>query len=404
VLLRRLTRVEPPEDPTERLRALEALLSAYAWLWRPQPFKEARPAWVLRAPDLGRELLTLSEAELDRLSLDRPALIRRLARHLPDLAVLEPLCALPSATPRALHDLGPHFDWCIPGRKRAQIQGFAEAVGPLEGPVVEWCGGKGHLGRLLALHWDVPVTTVERDVHLCTGGEALARRAHAPQRFLRADALDPGAAVLLRGHHPVALHACGSLHRTLLEQASAARVPALHLAPCCYHLGVRGRYRPLYAGSRLRLDRDDLRLAVTETATCARREIGLRDREMAWKLGFDRLRRSLTGEDRYRPLRPIEKRWLSLGFAGFCRALARREGLKLPAGADWEGLESEGWRRRAEVMRLGLVRLGVRRALEVWVVLDLAAGLRDRGYRVDVSAFCPPAVTPRNCLISARLA
>ena len=39
-----------------RLRALEALLSAYAWLWRPQPFKEARPAWVLRAPELGREM------------------------------------------------------------------------------------------------------------------------------------------------------------------------------------------------------------------------------------------------------------------------------------------------------------------------------------------------------------
>ncbi|MGD8310396.1 MAG: methyltransferase [Chromatiales bacterium] len=390
-------------DPTDRLRALDAILDASAWLWRPQPFKEVRPDWCGRLPALADHLLSLAEEDVERLSRDQHGLIRRLALEVPELSALEPLIRLPRAARHRLDDRGPHFDWGIPGRKRAQIQAFAEAVGPLQAPGLEWCGGKGHLGRLLALQWGLPVTTLEHDPRLCAEGTALARRARASQGFRAGDARGAEAAGLLRGRHPVALHACGDLHRTLLDRACAARAPALHLVPCCYHLGISGTYEPFSSEARLRLAQDELRLAVTETVTCAGREVRLRDREMAWKLGFDLLRRELTGEDRYRPLRPVDKGWLGLGFAGFCRALARREGLRLRGAPPWPRLEAHGWRRRAEVMRLGLVRQGFRRALELWLVSDLAAGLERRGYRVDLSELCPAAVTPRNCLISARL-
>ena len=53
-------------------------------------------------------------------------------------------------------------------------------------------------------------------------------------------------------------------------------------------------------------------------------------------------------------------------------------------------------------MRLSVVRHAFRRALEVWLVLDLAVHLESRGYRVDVGQFCERALTPRNLLISAR--
>lgn len=389
-------------DPAGRLRALDGLLGGHAGLWRPQPFKERRPEWCRRLPALEAELLALSDAEVQRLSADRGLLVRRLARHVPELAALGPLTALPAAARHPLKDPGPHFDWAIPGRKRAQIQAFAEAVGRPCAPALEWCGGKGHLGRLLALQWEVPVATVERDAHLCADGEALARRARVDQTFRTLDVHHPEAAALLRGRHPVALHACGHLHRALLERVPQAAAPALHLVPCCYHLGVSGTYNPFHPGSALRLERDDLRLAVTETVTCARREVRLRDREMAWKLGFELVRRAAGDTEGYRPLRPVDKRWLALDFPGFCRSLARREGLHLGAAPAWHRLEAAAWRRHAEVMRLGLVRQGFRRALELWLVHDLAAGLQRSGYCVEVSELCPPSVTPRNCLISAR--
>ena len=42
----------------ERKAALEALLLAYQFLWRPQPFREPEPAWCVSHPAPARETLT----------------------------------------------------------------------------------------------------------------------------------------------------------------------------------------------------------------------------------------------------------------------------------------------------------------------------------------------------------
>jgi hypothetical protein len=172
--------------------------------------------------------------------------------------------------------------------------------------------------------------------------------------------------------------------------------------PCCYHLGSGERYRPFTQHAQLSLTRDDLRLAVTGHATASQRELRQRDREMAWKLGFIELRKDLQGNDEYRDLRPVDKQWLKLGFEGFCRALATRESLDLPSVGDWQGYESLAWQRQREVMRLSLPRHAVRRALELWLVLDMALALQQAGYEVGVQTFCPGHVSPRNILLSAR--
>ncbi len=143
-------------------------------------------------------------------------------------------------------------------------------------------------------------------------------------------------------------------------------------------------------------------MAVTETVTAVGREVRLRDREMAWKLGFDWLRRELDADDRYRPIKPIDKSWLKQDFAGFCRLLAEREGLHLPPAPDWPAAEAAGWRRQRETMRLSLPRHAFRRAIELWLVLDLATFIESHGYRVKVGSFCARGLTPRNILISAR--
>lgn len=39
----------------ERKAALEALLLAYQFLWRPQPFREPEPAWCADHPALVRK-------------------------------------------------------------------------------------------------------------------------------------------------------------------------------------------------------------------------------------------------------------------------------------------------------------------------------------------------------------
>ena len=58
--------------------------------------------------------------------------------------------------------------------------------------------------------------------------------------------------------------------------------------------------------------------------------------------------------------------------------------------------------RRGEVRRLELIRHAFRRALEIWLVLDLALGLEDAGFEATVGTFCPRSLTPRNLMVLAE--
>lgn len=391
-----------PTHARDWLHALDALLVAQQALWQPQPFKQARPSWCASYPLLAEALLGLDDAMLDQLSDDDAALRVFLARYVPIVDELARLVCLPRWACQPLAPYSAHLTWDVPGRKWAQIEAFAGTIGELKAPLLEWCGGKGHLGRLLASQWAVPALTLEVNPTLCEAGDQLARRARVAQSFAVTDVLLPDAAQHLPGRHAVALHACGELHRTLIRRAVAARVSALDIAPCCYHLGMSESYRAFTDGLQLLPSADDLRLAVTETVTSRPREVRQRDLEMAWKLGFDQLRRDLARCDEYWPLRSIDKGWLALGFAGFCQQLAAREAVTLPVVVDWAHWEAVGWQRQREVMRLSLLRKAFRRALELWLVLDMAVYLEQHGYIVSLREFCHRSLTPRNVLLSAR--
>ena len=388
---------------SERRQRLAAVLQAFHPLWHAQPFRELRPAWCTEQPALAANLLALPDDAVNALNDDSDAALALLARHLPELAEVPSLAAVPQCRVTPLAEHGARWAWEIPGRKRGQIEAFVAASQPGGATVLDWCGGKGHLGRLLALEWKRPVYTVEIDPQLCAAGSQLAGKLGLDHRFWQRDALAtvdwPQA-----GQHAVALHACGDLHRRLITQGSAAGVSHFDVAPCCYYRGVNQTYVPLAGDGALSLTRDDLRLAVTETVTASPRLARQRDREMAWKLGFDAFRRACFSGD-YQSFKPVPAVWFRGSFAEFLGLMAMREGLP-PPGSTMSGdhFETLGWQRQREVMRLSIVRHAFRRALEVWLVLDLAGYLENNGYSVALGAFCSRQLTPRNLLISARRA
>lgn len=151
------------------------------------------------------------------------------------------------------------------------------------------------------------------------------------------------------------------------------------------------------------LTAEDARLAVTELVTAAPRQVRQRDREMAWKLGFDAWRRLASGFDAYRNFRPVPAAWMRGSFAEFMLQMTRREGLPVPAAQQMGMLEQRGEHRRREVMRLSILRHVFRRPLEIWLALDLALRLENDGYAVSIGRFCERRLTPCNLLISARL-
>lgn len=385
----------------DRQQALDNVLAEFRPLWHAQPFREPRPDWCRQWPALAAELLALDDGEQDRLADNGEAAAELVARHVAGIAGLAALARIVDCLRTPLPDYGPFWDYGIPGRKREQVEAFAASALRSGRPLIDWCGGKGHLGRFLALHWQTGVTTLEIDPGLCAEGEQLAGRARVAQDFVARDVMLP-AFGLPQGGHAVALHACGHLHRTLVGRASASGLLALDVVPCCYHLGIAADYVPLSGSLRTRVMADDARLAVTESVTASPRQARQRDREMAWKLAFDAWRRR-QGDGAYRNFRPVPAAWMRGGFAEFMALMTGREQLPAP-GAHWLAeLEQRGWERQREVMRLSIVRHAFRRPLEVWLALDLAVSLENDGYSVSLGRFCERRLTPRNLLISARL-
>jgi len=378
---------------------LDQLLVEHSQLWQPHPFKVERPAWCQNHPTLSCALLKLDEAALSHYASDSDALISFVAGFIPQLKEIPSLVTLPATGVRQGCEIPSHLSAGVPGRKWQQITSLYHAIeNPLR-PVTEWCGGKGYLGRVLSSQWQQPVTTLEYNPRLVAAGTALTQKYRLNQQFKTVDVLNNPVGAYLNNQHPIALHACGDLHRALIRQIIKTHAPGFTIVPCCYHLGRDKHYRPFNSELKLHLSREMLRLAVNETVTAHHNEINKRNLDMAWKLGFQQLRASVTGNADYHAFMPVPKAWLTDGFQAYCRKLCQRENIILPDAIDWHQWEETGYQRQHDVMRLQLLRSCFKRVLEMWLIMDMAVYLEDHGYQVNVAVFCERAVTPRNIMI-----
>ena len=385
----------------ERFRALDAFLTEHQPLWRPKPFTELTLPWEASHPALSAWLRgrTLAQAEAVHnclQQLDAPAPFPSLATQAGALAAVD-------ALPKAALPAAPHrLDVDVPGRKWQQIEAFASTLDFADNVTewIDWCGGKGHLGRRL-LRPDQRLTCLEYDPALVASGQAMSHKHTAAARHILQDVMAADLQ-LSADHTPVALHACGDLHVQLMRRASEAGCQQLAFAPCCYNR-TQGDYRQLsHEPSALRLTLDDLALPITATVTAGARVRRQRDTSMARRLAFDLLQRRLRQVDEYLPCPSLPTGWLDKPFADYCAHLAALQGISLKGFDDWTGLETEGRQRLAQVRNLELVRGLFRRPLELWLVLDRALYLQDRGYDVQVGLFCAEALTPRNIMVTAK--
>ncbi|WP_237055594.1 methyltransferase [Microbulbifer sediminum] len=391
-----------PGTLRQRFARLDGLLAAGAQWWQFRPFHHRQWYWRDSQPELCRALDALTDEELASLETDMEAAGAWLSPWLPARQLSE-LSRLPLLESRELHP-PPRLDHGVPGRKWQQILAFAARLPETHAPLLEWCAGKGHLGRLLAACDGRPVTSLEWQARLCEEGRELAERSGAPMRFVHCDAFAPDAGQWVAGSDAVALHACGDLHTTLMRHWSADGGHSLSLSPCCYHL-LRGEaFAPLSETARngqVKLSRDDLHLPLQETVTAGAGVRRLRHCELHWRMAFDELQREARGVDEYLPVPNVRKSLLAGRFADFARWAAECRQLSLPATIDEEYWLERGLQRRHRVRRMELVAHIFRRPLELWLVLDRALFLEEQGAQVEVGEFCPREITPRNILIRA---
>lgn len=420
-----------------RVDALAAALAEGAWLWRPRPFTTELPPWADRAPELAAFCLGLDEARVHALEEgaplpdDAPPLLKEWVCRLAALTGLPSLehcgedgeAGVDSVNWNERERSGPsvHAAWMVPARKLEQVSRFVAAVaGP--GPetadsptrVLDWCGGKGHLGRTLGHRLGVPVLVLEREAAYAKEALALAQRLGVDLHFVAADAMSEAARVLVYELKEqalvVGLHACGALGERMLTLSTEAGLAIAH-SPCCLHKipGLKdGAWRPMAAVTagalarhELTLDHSAMRLATSDEVVARPALRAQRSRENAYRLALDLLLQETSGEAHYTPLGTLPAHLVRGDFASFAAGAAAHLGLRLPA-FDPALAFARGEARARSSRRLGLVRSLFRRAIEVLVALDRAAFLAESGYDVDTVHFAPRAVTPRNILIRGR--
>lgn len=391
----------------QRFQALDRFLIEHQALWRPRPFVHypALP-WETEHPKLAAWLRaqSLEHAEAAHNQpylLQAPAPFPQLAAQAHELSQLGELPQSPAQT------LPPRFSSDVPGRKWQQIDAFARSLSFIQKPQhwLDWCAGKGHLGRMLA-HGGGKLTCLEYNPQLVSSGQQLSQKLGIAAQHIEQDVLADDAMMQLQAQHtPVALHACGELHTRLLQLASQAGCQQLAVAPCCYNRISTASYQPLSASaqaSMLQLSIDDLGLPLSETVTAGARVRRQRDQSMARRLAFDLLQRQLRGVDEYLPTPSLPPAWLDKPFADYCQDLAALKQLPTPLAQDWQQLERSGWQRLAEVRNLELLRGLFRRPLELWLLLDRALFLHEQGYTVRLGTFCTTEQSPRNLLLLAE--
>ena len=292
---------------------IDRLLTQTVFFWQFSAFHSSDYPWRLAHRELSQWLDELLLCEVQRLKSEPEELANILSAFIPEVSELYIAGQLPEfhgtllATPQGLNS-------GINGRKWQQITKLSALSADYYLPDnqwLEWCGGKGYLGRLLSATTSKPVTTLEWQQALCDCGQAYADAHQLGMTFIQGDALSTQSSELIKEkQHAVALHACGDLHINLLRKGISNHIDAMTISPCCFHLTKDDNYTGLSVlanQSRLTLSKEDLRLPLQETVVAGLRTQHHREQEMCFRLGFNALQQHINKNDQYLSIPSIKK-------------------------------------------------------------------------------------------------
>ena len=390
-----------------RFKILDSFLLEHQVYWRSEPFHlcqtQQQPWQDVNSP-LVDWLNSLTTENIQTLKEQPDLLITELGHFLPQLMQAHQSTQFTNTALKGLQ-LPRGTEDGIPGRKLQQIVSMGEAA--LEHhhgeEWLEWCSGKGFLGRILSQQSSQKVTSFEWQQSLCESGQKIADAQHLEMTFVQGDAFSERAdEVFNPNQHAVALHACGDLHVELVKKSVSHGLPAVTISPCCYHLIRDESYQAMSSvakTSALTLSKSDLRIPLQETVTGGERVKRHRQLEMSYRLGFSQLLKAEMGIDQYIPVPSIKKSELAEGFESFCRWACEVKELSLGSNIDFDSYLVQGEALFWEMEKLSLVQQVFRRPLEIWLALDRAIYLKEQGYEATIEEFCERSVTPRNLLI-----
>ena len=364
-------------------------------LWSENPYFMEHLSWESIDPESWAWAEGLDESQIDEHehSPEREPTFPNASQK--RLALIKDLTDFPKGFETV--DLSPELRWRLPRRKAAQIEPFLGSLKPyLKADLVDWCSGKGHVGRAASAISKQRLTQVEIRPDLCQVSRHLNQKLQLVSQVHCIDVLKeeinwPSDPMIL------AMHACGDLGVAAIKLHSRIG-GAIALAPCCHHKIESKTYQPMSRQGReydLELSRSDLHFSVAFETRASHKLRRLRRQGMVYRCALS------AAQNRWHVAsKPCPRSWLSLPFADFAHKMAQRDSFTLPD--DLESLVEIGTKRALRIRARAMLRAPFRRAIEAWLALDKALYLQSLGKRVDVIQFCEFSATPRNLLLLAR--
>ncbi len=378
---------------------------------------QAHP-WESKSPELAQYIRTLSLDDFDRfeekIDAHSSEFISLISRFEPAFQQLQSLALINPQNPQ-ISDISHLKNHGMKQRKSAQIDALLPLIHfPQEGNALEWCGGKGHLSRALAQQSTLNrYTVIDWDQSLIAEGKSLSQDLKID--FYVTDALsEESHHFLSQNDYIFAIHACGALHRKVIEHSNRAIHQGLWIAPCCYHLDTLDAYVPMSHCVRelqketcFDLDRYLLRLATQQRIHGSERRHQLRQRSAAFRLGFNALIKDELKLPLDAHLPSLSRAELRQSFREVCFAFARftpgyEKELSLLSDAVFDRFENQGYQQLLHIIPVEQIRHLFRRALEHWLCFDRAIALEEKGFDTQIISFCDMEVTPRNLLLMAK--
>ncbi|MBV1911596.1 MAG: SAM-dependent methyltransferase [Kangiellaceae bacterium] len=395
-----------------QFKQLSTLLENTRDWWQFGAFHSVTSRWQDQASNFHYQLenARFGHDDFDASKLD--VLNELLEKYIPQLTEIDKLTGVESVI-RTMQAPSRHWRYQIAGRKWSQITRFSPHV-PQHKHLLEWCAGKGHLGRLSASRGAQSLTSLEWDKNLCDKNSQLNQRFNFDDHFCPTQVV-PKDVLLGNLDHEltaksfvIALHACGDLHTELVKQITDHASEGVCLVPCCYNLIESSHYQPLSdeaKQSHLNLSRLDLGLPLREVVTAGRRKQSEQKRERLWRIAFDCWQREIRQVDEYLPLPTIPKKVLKGVFIEFISWACKRKAiLSLQQACDSINetqLLDKANQRLPVVAQMEWVQNRFRRGLEIWLLLDQILFLEGKGYQCELIEFCEKEYTPRNLMIKA---
>jgi hypothetical protein len=377
-------------------------------LWSSKPFEGIPPIWATSFPELSHWLMALDNQQYSHYSANIDDLNSAISTFIPAIKHLQDISKLKSFNTTVTNSEYSHINTGVAGRKWQQICDFSavfdQTINPIKTPIVEWCAGKSHLGRLLNLTTKQAVTALELDPVICLSGQQLAQRDQAFVNHINCNVIEQGEQHINSCHTVVALHACGDLHTHLLSIAGSIKPDMLAIAPCCYQLTKNQQkiwLSSIGQQSGLPLSRDDLKIALMDTVIATKRNINIRNKFNEWRLGFDELQRVCLASNRYLPVPALPEKLLKGSFEEFCDYVAKIKKIEIKEPINYQKFEKLGVERYKKTQRYALVRYVFRRPLEILLNLDYCLFLQQHNYSVQLGEFSDYQTTPRNIMLLA---